>query len=67
MPLNFPDTPIPPRDLLAPGRAREPARRRAEGPDECHRLLPAVPSDHLWLPYLGGTLDSGIATCLPSN
>ena len=30
--------------------------------DECHRLLPAVPSDHLWLPYLGGTLDSGIAT-----
>jgi acetyl-CoA synthase len=30
--------------------------------DECHRLLPAVPSDYLWLPYLGGTLDSGIAT-----
>jgi acetyl-CoA synthase len=30
--------------------------------DECHRLLPAVPADHLWLPYLGGTLDSGIAT-----
>ncbi|MGB8886398.1 MAG: acetyl-CoA decarbonylase/synthase complex subunit alpha/beta [Candidatus Korobacteraceae bacterium] len=30
--------------------------------DECHRLLPAVPSDTNWLPYLGGTLDSGIAT-----
>jgi acetyl-CoA synthase len=30
--------------------------------DECHRLLPAVPSDHLWLPYLGDTLDAGIAT-----
>src|SRR5581483_2939732 len=30
--------------------------------DECHRLLPAVPSENLWLPYLGGTLDSGIAT-----
>jgi acetyl-CoA synthase len=30
--------------------------------DECHRLLPEVPSESLWLPYLGGTLDSGIAT-----
>ncbi len=30
--------------------------------DECHRLLPEVPSENLWLPYLGGTLDSGIAT-----
>ena len=30
--------------------------------DECHRLLPPVPSENLWLPYLGGTLDSGIAT-----
>jgi acetyl-CoA synthase len=30
--------------------------------DECIRLLPAVPSESLWLPYLGGTLDSGIAT-----
>ena len=30
--------------------------------DECHRLLPAVPSEKLWLPYLGGTLDAGIAT-----
>ena len=30
--------------------------------DQCHRLLPAVPSEKLWLPYLGGTLDAGIAT-----
>jgi acetyl-CoA synthase len=30
--------------------------------DECHRLLPEVPSENVWLPYLGGTLDSGIAT-----
>ena len=30
--------------------------------DECHRLLPEVPSENLWLPYLGGTLDAGIAT-----
>lgn len=27
-------------------------------------LLPEVPSEHLWLPYLGPTLDSGIATLL---
>ena len=27
--------------------------------DECNRLLPAVPSENLWLPYLGGTLDCG--------
>ena len=30
--------------------------------DECQRLLPAAPSENLWLPYLGGTLDAGIAT-----
>jgi acetyl-CoA synthase len=30
--------------------------------EECHRLLPEVPSENVWLPYLGGTLDSGIAT-----
>ena len=27
-------------------------------------LLPEVPSDKLWLPYLGGVLDAGIATLL---
>ncbi len=25
-------------------------------------LLPEVPTEHLWLPYLGTTLDAGIAT-----
>ena len=30
--------------------------------EEARKLLPAVPSDKLWLPYLGGTLDAGIAT-----
>src|ERR1035437_7839500 len=30
--------------------------------EECRRLLPPVPSDHVWLPYLGGTLDAGMAT-----
>ncbi|MBM3710290.1 MAG: CO dehydrogenase/CO-methylating acetyl-CoA synthase complex subunit beta, partial [Actinobacteria bacterium] len=30
--------------------------------EESKKLLPQVPSDKLWLPYLGGTLDAGIAT-----
>jgi acetyl-CoA synthase len=30
--------------------------------DECRKLLPAVPADNVWLPYLGGTLDAGMAT-----
>ena len=30
--------------------------------DECRSLLPPVPSDATWLPYLGGTLDAGMAT-----
>jgi acetyl-CoA synthase len=29
---------------------------------EAKNLLPSVPSDKRWLPYLGGTLDAGIAT-----
>jgi len=29
---------------------------------DARRLLPEVPSEHLWLPYLGGALDAGIAT-----
>jgi acetyl-CoA synthase len=29
---------------------------------EAHILLPPVPSDSLWLPYLGSTLDAGIVT-----
>ncbi|GAG41783.1 unnamed protein product, partial [marine sediment metagenome] len=30
--------------------------------EEVKKLLPEVPSQKLWLPYLGGTLDAGIAT-----
>ncbi len=30
--------------------------------EEAKKLLPAIPSERLWLPYLGGTLDAGIAT-----
>lgn len=29
--------------------------------DEAERLLPPVPSDKIWLPYLGETLDGGMA------
>jgi len=30
--------------------------------DEAKKLLPPVPDEKLWLPYLGNTLDAGIAT-----
>ena len=30
--------------------------------EECRRLLPAVPDEDFWLPYLGDTLDAGVAT-----
>ena len=30
--------------------------------DECRLLLAPLPSDHVWLPYLGNTLDAGMAT-----
>lgn len=29
---------------------------------ECRSLLPLIPQDSTWLPYLGGTLDAGMAT-----
>jgi len=32
--------------------------------DRAATLLPPIPSDRLWLPYLGHTLDAGIATLL---
>ncbi|MBU0490322.1 MAG: CO dehydrogenase/CO-methylating acetyl-CoA synthase complex subunit beta [Chloroflexi bacterium] len=30
--------------------------------DHCNELVHPVPGDHLWLPYLGETLDAGMAT-----
>lgn len=30
--------------------------------EECRRLLPPVPEGQVWLPYLGNTLDAGMAT-----
>jgi len=35
-----------------------------ESLQEARKLLGTVPSDELWLPYLGETLDSGVATLL---
>ncbi|MFH1655327.1 MAG: acetyl-CoA decarbonylase/synthase complex subunit alpha/beta [Candidatus Omnitrophota bacterium] len=32
--------------------------------EHARSLLPEVPSDKIWLPYLGGVLDAGIATLL---
>jgi acetyl-CoA synthase len=29
--------------------------------EEAKRLLPPIPGEHLWLPYLGNTLDAGMA------
>jgi acetyl-CoA synthase len=29
---------------------------------ECERLLPPIPAEKIWLPYLGDTLDAGMAT-----
>ena len=29
---------------------------------DCHNLLPEPPTDDTWLPYLGDTLDAGVAT-----
>jgi acetyl-CoA synthase len=30
--------------------------------EECERLLPPIPAEKIWLPYLGDTLDAGMAT-----
>jgi acetyl-CoA synthase len=32
--------------------------------DKAKSLLPAIPTENLWLPYLGNTLDAGMATIL---
>jgi len=32
--------------------------------DHCRKLLHGVPNDQNWLPYLGETLDAGVATLL---
>ncbi len=62
-PVGFPDTAysLPVIYSLSGGRVDRLSEMQTII-DECHRLLPAAPSENLWLPYLGGTLDAGIAT-----
>jgi acetyl-CoA synthase len=31
--------------------------------EKCHDLLPEIPAENCWLPYLGPGLDAGMATC----
>ncbi len=31
--------------------------------EKCHELLPEIPAENCWLPYLGPGLDAGMATC----
>jgi acetyl-CoA synthase len=62
-PVSFPDTayylPViysfTGEKMTTLGELRSILRRAKE-------LLPERPSDHVWLPYLGGTLDAGVAT-----
>jgi acetyl-CoA synthase len=44
------------------GRKVEKLRDLAVVLDDCDRLLPEPPSEKVWLPYLGDTLDAGAAT-----
>jgi acetyl-CoA synthase len=44
------------------GKRVEKLKDCQEALDEMQILLPEVPSDSLWLPYLGSALDAGIAT-----
>ena len=61
--IEFPDTgyylPI---IYSMTGMAVEKLSDAQEALMEAKKLLPAVPSEKIWLPYLGGTLDAGIAT-----
>jgi acetyl-CoA synthase len=44
------------------GRRVERLRDLEEALSEAHGWIPAVPADSVWLPYLGGALDAGVAT-----
>ena len=48
--------------LALTGRRVETLGHLEEALLEARGWLPAVPTDHVWLPYLGGALDAGVAT-----
>ncbi len=53
-----------PINLLFLGQKAEKLGDLEESIQEARKLLGPIPSDELWLPYLGHTLDSGVATLL---
>jgi len=50
--------------LLFLGQKAEKVGDLEESLQEAKKLLGPIPSDELWLPYLGDTLDSGVATLI---
>ncbi len=64
-PLMYPNTAYYlPIMLLFLGQKVEKVGDLEESLQEAKKLLAPIPSDSLWLPYLGDTLDSGVSTLL---
>ncbi len=62
-PVSFPDTAYYlPIIYSFTGRKVEKLGDLVDVLQECHNLLPQVPAEKLWLPYLGDALDAGAAT-----
>ena len=63
--VEYPDTAyFLPIMLMLLGQKVEKLGDLEESLQEARKLLPEVPSDELWLPYLGGTLNAGAATLI---
>lgn len=63
--VEYPDTAYYlPIMLMLLGQKVEKLGDLEESMQEARKLLPEVPTENLWLPYLGDTLDAGIATLL---
>ncbi len=64
-PVSYPNTAYYlPIMLLFLGQKVEKVGDLEEALQEAKKLLGDIPTDELWLPYLGDTLDSGVATLL---
>ncbi len=64
-PIKYPNTAYYlPIMLLFLGQKVEKAGDLEESLQEAKKLLRDIPSDEMWLPYLGDTLDSGVATLI---
>lgn len=63
--IEYPDTAyFLPIMYLFLGQKVEKVGDLQESLQEARKLLPEVPTEDLWLPYLGGTLNAGVATLL---